>query len=317
MKKWGNSNFSMIAFIILFCYINHMRFSKLHSCGNDYIYINNIIERIDDALKGRMAVVLSNRNFGIGGDGLIFIEASDKADFRMEMFNQDGTFAEICGNGIRCMGKYLFDNKMFEGTEIAIESGGKIYNLELNMSGDIVTSVRVNMGEPELIASKIPVISKNTSCINETIDIAGDEYKMTCVSMGNPHAVVVYPDLDSLDINHLGPLFENHERFPQRTNVEFIEIIDRKTVRMRVWERGCGETLACGSGCSAVLVACVLNSLTDDEITIHLPGGEITVYWDRNPSHGDTKGKNVFLTGPATTVFDGEITKQFERMNTK
>jgi len=293
----------MIAIIILFCYINHMQFTKLHSCGNDYIYINNIIEKINDAEKSSMAVALSNRNFGIGGDGLIFVEASDKADFRMEMCNQDGTLAEICGNGIRCMGKYLFDNKMFAGTEVAIESGSKIYYLELSIDGDIVTSIRVNMGTPELATDKIPVISPNAQCIDESIDIAGNEYKMTCVSMGNPHAVVVYADLDSLDINYLGPLFENHERFPKRTNVEFIDVIDRKTVRMRVWERGCGETLACGSGCCAVLVACVLNSLTDDELTILLPGGQVMVYWD-------VKGQNIYLTGSATTVFSGEITER-------
>ncbi|MCL2719661.1 MAG: diaminopimelate epimerase [Lachnospiraceae bacterium] len=280
-----------------------MRFSKLQSCGNDYIYINNIIEKINDTEKSRYALCLSDRNFGIGGDGLIFVSPSEKADFTMEMYNQDGTASEICGNGIRCMGKYLFDKKMVEGTDISIESGGKIYYLELNLAGEIVTSIRVNMGAPELTAKKIPVISKNAWCTNETIDINGEEFKMTCVSMGNPHAVVVYPDLDTLDIGHLGPLFENHERFPRRTNVEFIEVLDRKTVRMRVWERGCGETLACGSGCCAVLVSCVLNSLTDDEITIHLPGGDVMVYWDR-------ENKKIYLTGSAISVFDGEITRQ-------
>ena len=281
-----------------------MRFSKLHSCGNDYIYINNIIEKVNNTEKSRLAVNLSNRHFGIGGDGLIFIEASEKADFRMEMYNQDGSSSEICGNGIRCMGKYLYDHKMAEDNLMTIESGGKIYHLELNLVGGVVISIRVDMGAPELTAKKIPVKSKNAWCTNEAIDINGEEYRMTCVSMGNPHAVVVYPDLDELEIEYLGPLFENHERFPKRTNVEFIQIIDRKTVRMRVWERGCGETLACGSGSCAVLVACVLNSLTDDEITIHLPGGEVIVYWDRQDK------KRIYLTGSAHTVFEGEITKQ-------
>ncbi|MCL2052400.1 MAG: diaminopimelate epimerase [Lachnospiraceae bacterium] len=280
-----------------------MRFSKLQSCGNDYIYINNLIEKISDAEKNRLAFNLSNRHFGIGSDGLIFIEASDKADFKMEMYNQDGTFSEICGNGIRGMGKFLFDAKMIKGTEVSIESGGKIYYLILNVIGKLVTSIRVDMGAPELTAKKIPVISKNAWCTNEAIDINGQEYKMTCVSMGNPHAVIVYPDLNALDINHLGPLFENHQRFPKRTNVEFIEVIDRKNVRMRVWERGCGETLACGSGACAVLVACVLNSLTDDEITVFLPGGEIMVNWDREM-------KKIYLTGSAISVYNGEITKQ-------
>jgi diaminopimelate epimerase len=280
-----------------------MRFSKLQSCGNDYIYINNIIEKISGAEKSRLAVCLSDRHFGIGGDGLIFIEASEKADFAMEMYNSDGTPAEICGNGIRCMGKYLFDQKMISGEKIAIESGGKIYSLVLNMAGSFVVSVRVDMGPPELTAKKIPVISPNAWCTHESIDIGGEEFKMTCVSMGNPHAVVVYPDLANLDIRHYGPLFEHHERFPRRTNVEFIEIIDRKTVRMRVWERGSGETLACGSGCCAILVACVLNSLTDDEIVIHLPGGEAIVHWDR-------EAKKIYLTGTAVTVFCGEITRQ-------
>lgn len=280
-----------------------MRFSKLHSCGNDYIYINNIIEKIGKAEKSRLAVCLSDRNFGIGGDGLIFIESSKKAAFKMEMYNNDGTPSEICGNGIRCMGRYLYDHRLIASTSFSIESGKRIYYLELNLIGAVVLSIRVDMGAPELTASKIPVISSNAWCTNETIVVDGEEFKMTCVSMGNPHAVVVYPGLDDLDIAHLGPLFEHHERFPNRANIEFIEILDRKTVRMRVWERGSGETLACGSGCCAVLVAGVLNSLTDDEIVIHLPGGEVIVYWDR-------KAKKVYLTGSAVMVFSGEITRQ-------
>ena len=302
-----------------------MKFTKMHGCGNDYIYVNGFTEKISQEEKPELVQRLSDRHFGIGGDGAIFINPSDEADFEMEMYNADGSRAEMCGNGIRCVAKYVYDKGMTDKTDISVISCGKIKYLQLFLKEGKVDSVRVNMGAPELQAGQIPVIvsgGKNDtgfdyesdtvrekennvdeiekeSVIDEPITVQGKEYKMTCVSMGNPHAVVFMDDVTNLQIEKIGPYFENHERFPNRINTEFVKVLDRKTVQMRVWERGTGETLACGTGCCATVVACVLNGLTDDTVTVKLLGGEIEITWDR-------EADLVYMTGPAVTVFEGE-----------
>ena len=277
-----------------------MKFTKMHGCGNDYVYINGMTEKVKQEEKEELVQRLSDRHFGIGGDGVIFINKAAEADFEMEMYNADGSRAEMCGNGIRCVAKYVYDKGLTDKTSISIVSCGQIKYLELTVVDNKVISVKVNMGSPELEATKIPAVSTQKQIIDEPIMVAGSEYRMTCVSMGNPHAVVFMEDVENLAIEQIGPFFENHERFPKRTNTEFVKIIDDKTVQMRVWERGTGETLACGTGCCATVVACVLNGLTQEEVTVKLLGGEIVVRWDRQ--------KNlVYMTGPAATVFDGEI----------
>lgn len=280
-----------------------MKFTKMHGCGNDYIYVNGFAEHIDADRKPELVRRLSDRHFGIGGDGVIFINPGKSAAFEMEMYNADGTRAQMCGNGIRCVAKYIYDHGLTDQTDIAIESFGRVKYLELTPgSDDKVSTVRVNMGEPVLRAAEIPVISDNEQVVSEAIEVDGKVYEMTCVSMGNPHAVVFIDDADikDLDIEAVGPYFENHARFPERTNTEFVRIIDRNNVQMRVWERGTGETLACGTGCCAVAVAGVLNGLTDTKVNVRVPGGEILCEWDRQDDL-------VYMTGPAATVFDGEI----------
>lgn len=278
-----------------------MKFTKMHGCGNDYIYINGFTEKIAQEEKPELVQRISDRNFGIGGDGAIFINPSNEADFEMEMYNADGSRAEMCGNGIRCVAKYVYDKGLTDKTNISIISCGKIKYLELFLKDGKVDTVKVNMGAPILYAEEIPVTieGEKEKVINEPITILDKEYKMTCVSMGNPHAVVFMDDVENLAIEQIGPYFENHKCFPKRTNTEFVKVIDRKTVQMRVWERGTGETLACGTGCCATVVACVLNGLTDETVTVKLLGGEIDITWDR-------EANLVYMTGPATTVFDGE-----------
>ena len=276
-----------------------MKFTKMHGCGNDYIYVNGFTESVKQEEKPELVRHLSDRHFGIGGDGVIFINPSKEADFEMEMYNADGSRAEMCGNGIRCVGKYVYDKGMTDKTRISVISFGKVKYLELNIEDGVVSTVRVNMGMPELSADKIPVISENKQVIDEDIEVDGKIYKMTCVSMGNPHAVIFMEDISGLTLEKIGPMFERHERFPNRVNTEFAQIKDRKHVKMRVWERGTGETLACGTGCCATAAACIVNGLTEDQITVELLGGEIMIEWDRE--------KNlIFMTGPAETVFEGE-----------
>lgn len=297
-----------------------MKFTKMHGCGNDYIYINGFAEKISQEEKPELVRRLSDRHFGIGGDGVIFINPSREADFEMEMYNADGSRAEMCGNGIRCVAKYVYDKGLTDRTDISVISCGQTKYLQLFLKEGKVDSVRVNMGAPELAAEKIPVVvesmpgicavenagrgidkmESNDCVIDVPITVQGKEYKMTCVSMGNPHAVVFIDDVTNLEIDRIGPYFENHERFPKRINTEFVKILDRQTVQMRVWERGTGETLACGTGCCATVVACILNGLTDNEVTVKLLGGEIGITWDR-------EANLVYMTGPATTVFEGEI----------
>ena len=277
-----------------------MKFTKMHGCGNDYIYVDGSKEHISVQQKPEIARKLSDRHFGIGGDGVIFINPSEEADFEMEMYNADGSRAEMCGNGIRCVAKYVYDRGLTDKKKISIISAGKVKQLCLAIQDKKVILVKVNMGEPELQTEKIPVLSSNEQVLNEPITVQGKEYRMTCVSMGNPHAVVFVDDVDGLEIEKIGPYFETHERFPNRTNTEFVKVIDEHTVQMRVWERGTGETLACGTGACATVVACILNGLTKEQVTVKLLGGELEIFWDRTENL-------VYMTGPADFVFDGEV----------
>lgn len=285
-----------------------MHFTKMEGCGNDYIYVNGFKENIPLQEKPDLVRRLSDRHFGVGGDGVIFINPAKEADFEMEMYNADGSRAEMCGNGIRCVGKYVYDNGLTDKENITVISAGKIKYLELVVEKAAgqgsdrgrVTSVRVNMGSPILEPAQIPVRAEGDRVVDEPILVDGQEYRMTCVSMGNPHAVVFVRDVAGMKLSEIGPKFEDHERFPNRTNTEFVEIIDRQTVFMRVWERGTGETLACGTGCCATAAACILNGLTDDKITVKLLGGELVIEWDR-------KKDIIYMTGPATAVFEGEV----------
>lgn len=277
-----------------------MKFTKMHGCGNDYVYVDGSREKIESEKKPELVRRLSDRHFGIGGDGVIFINPAEDADFEMEMYNADGSRSEMCGNGIRCVAKYVYDKGLTDKTELCIVSAGKKKQISLTVEEGKAVRIRVNMGEPELCARKVPVKSEKQQVIDEPVTVGDTQYRMTCVSMGNPHAVVFMDDVEHLEIEKIGPLFEHHACFPNRTNTEFVRVIDRNTVQMRVWERGTGETLACGTGTCATVVASVLNGLTDEKVTVQVRGGEIEVYWDR-------KKNLVYMTGPATHVFDGEV----------
>lgn len=285
-----------------------MKFTKMQGCGNDYIYVNGFTEKVAKEDKPDLVRRLSNRNFGIGGDGVIFINPSKEADFEMEMYNADGTRSEMCGNGIRCVGKYVYDKGLTDARRISVISAGQVKYLDLVVEkkaaklGDRgeVSLVRVNMGSPVLTPELIPVKAEGSTVINEPIEVDGKDYRMTCVSMGNPHAVIFTEGVSELNLEEIGPSFENHRRFPNRVNTEFVEVLDKNNVFMRVWERGTGETLACGTGCCATAVACVLNHLTENQITVKLLGGELTIEWNREQNV-------IYMTGPAVTVFEGEI----------
>lgn len=276
-----------------------MKFTKMQGIGNDYVYVNCLEEKVDHPEE--LAKLVSDRHFGIGSDGLILIKPSEVADFEMAMYNADGSRGEMCGNGIRCVAKYVYDRGLTDKTHISIETLAGIKYLELTVEKGQVSQVRVDMGEPELLAEKIPVISQQEKVIDVPITAGEKEYRMTCVSMGNPHCVVFMEDVEHLEIEKVGPLFENHELFPKRINTEFVKVIDRKTLQMRVWERGSGETLACGTGACATAVAAMLNGFCEEEVQIHLLGGDLTIEWNKESNH-------VFMTGPAEIVFDGEIT---------
>lgn len=275
-----------------------MKFTKMHGLGNDYVYVNGFREQVQNASEA--AITMSERHFGIGSDGLILINPSKVADFEMEMYNADGSRAEMCGNGIRCVGKYVYDYGLTDKTCISVETLAGIKYLELIVKDGKVVSVKVDMGSPILVPEEIPIVAEGNQVVNEPINVDGMTYYMTGVSMGNPHAVVYIEDVDGLDIEKTGPQFECHERFPKRINTEFCKVIDRKTVQMRVWERGSGETLACGTGACAVAVASALNGFTEDEVTIELLGGDLQIQWDREVN-------KVYMTGPACVVFDGEV----------
>ena len=274
-----------------------MKFTKMHGCGNDYVYVDGAKEHIMN--KKQLVIAVSDRHFGIGSDGVIFINPSEIADFEMEMYNADGSRSEMCGNGMRCVGKFVYDHGLTDKAQVAVESCGKIKYLDMTVENGKVSRVRVNMGQPELTAVNVPVVSENEQVIDEEIAVNGQKYRMTCVSMGNPHAVVFMDDVANMKIEEIGPHFENHERFPNRTNTEFVKVIDDSHVEMRVWERGSGETLACGTGCCATAVACALNGLTGNHVFVKVLGGEIEIEWDREENL-------VYMTGPAETVYEGE-----------
>ena len=278
-----------------------MKFTKMQGLGNDYVYVNCFEEKIDN--PSEVAKFVSDRHFGVGSDGLIMINPSEVADFEMEMYNADGSRGEMCGNGIRCVAKYVYDYGLTDKTSISVETLGGIKYLDLTVEDGKVVLVRVNMGSPVLKPELIPIVMEDSSkeaVIDESIIVDGKEYRMTGVSMGNPHDVVYIDDVKGLDIEAIGPKFENHERFPNRINTEFAKVLDRQHVEMRVWERGSGETLACGTGACAVAVASILNGLTDDTVTVHLLGGDLKIEWNREENL-------VYMTGPAAVVFDGEI----------
>ena len=275
-----------------------MKFTKMHGIGNDYVYVNCFEETVKDPNKTSRFV--SDRHFGIGSDGLILIKPSDVADFEMDMYNSDGSQGAMCGNGIRCVAKYVYDYGLTDKTQISINTKSGIKYLDLTVEDGKVALVKVNMGAPDTIAQNIPIVSDKEQVIDEPILVDGKEYRMTGVSMGNPHAVVYIDDVKGLDIEKIGPKFENHKVFPDRVNTEFCKVLDDHTVEMRVWERGAGETLACGTGACAVAVASILNGYTKEEVTIKLLGGDLKIFWDR-------KENLVYMTGPATVVFDGEI----------
>ena len=275
-----------------------MKFTKMQGLGNDYVYVNCFKETIENPPE--MAKKVSNRNFGIGSDGLIMINPSDVADFEMEMYNADGSRSEMCGNGIRCVGKYVYDYGLTEKEHISVETLAGIKYLDLTVEDGKVKLVKVDMGSPELVPENIPIVADGNRVIDEPINVNGSEYRMTGVSMGNPHAVVYVEDVKGLDIETIGPAFENHERFPNRVNTEFVKVLDRNTVEMRVWERGSGETMACGTGACAVAVACILNGFTEDKVPVKLLGGDVQIEWDK-------EADKIYMTGPAEVSFDGEI----------
>lgn len=288
-----------------------MRFTKMHGIGNDYIYVNCFEETVNDPEK--VSVILSDRHKGIGSDGLVLIMPSDKADFRMRIFNADGSEAMMCGNATRCIGKYVYDNGLTDKTDVTLETNSGIKYLKLFVSDGKVESVTVDMGKAILVPREIPVNSELERFIGQPLEIDGKEWRVTCVSMGNPHAVVFTEGIDDMELEKLGPKFENHSLFPNRINTEFIEVIDSRTLRMRVWERGSGETFACGTGTCAAVVAACLNGICrqDEEILVHLRGGNLRITYRSDGT--------VMMTGPAARVFDGTVEDEFierEKENT-
>ena len=275
---------------------NRMRFTKMEGLGNDYVYV----EDFDNPMRNAPEIArhVSDRHFGIGGDGLVLMGKSDKADFRMRMFNADGSEGEMCGNAIRCVGKYLHDRGFAQNTVLTIETLAGIRTLNLTLTDNKVASVRVDMGQPILKPRDIPLDADGDTFIDQELVVDGVAYRATAVSMGNPHIVIPVKSVAELDLPKIGPSFENHTLFPKRINTEFVEVLSRQDVCMRVWERGSGETLACGTGACATAVACALNGWTDKKVTIHLTGGDLHIEWDENGM--------VFMSGPATIVFDGE-----------
>ena len=281
-----------------------MKFTKMHGCGNDYVYVNCFSETVDNPEE--VAKIVSDRHFGIGSDGLILIKPSKVADFEMAMYNSDGSRGEMCGNGIRCVAKYVYDFGLTDQTSISVETLAGIKYLDLTVENGKAVKVRVNMGAPILTPAEIPVdpslfpLAKD-AVVAQPLSVAGKEYQVTCVSMGNPHDVIFMDeDVRGLDLEKIGPDFENHKAFPKRTNTEFVNVIDETHLRMRVWERGSGETLACGTGTCATVVAAILNGLTRDAVDVELLGGSLHIEWDR-------EANLVYMTGPATVVYTGEI----------
>jgi diaminopimelate epimerase len=275
----------------------NLEFTKMHGAGNDYIYVN-CFEPKEIENPAELAIEVSNRNTGIGGDGLILIKPSSTADAAMEMYNADGSRAEMCGNGIRCVAKYVFDHGIAKKDSLEIETDNGVLSVDLTVEGDLVSHVRVDLGEPILEASQIPTTLTGRQVVDHGIQIDDRTFQATCVSMGNPHCVIFVDHLDDALVQYYGPLLENHSWFPNRVNVEFVEVLDRRTLRQRTWERGSGETLACGTGAGAVCVAGVLTKRTDASVKIHLLGGDLELEWRQSDNH-------VYKTGPAREVFSG------------
>lgn len=275
-----------------------LKFTKMQGAGNDYIYINGFTQKIEN--PSQAAIELSNRHFGIGSDGLVFILPSETCDFRMQMFNSDGSEAEMCGNASRCVGKYVYDNGLTDKKEITLQTGAGVKYITLLDGNAKVRKVKVDMGEPILDASLIPVDVPTSPVLKYPLEIEGKIWEISCVSMGNPHAVIFTSGIKDLDLPVIGPKFEKHPIFPRKTNTEFIEVIHRKTLNMRVWERGAGETLACGTGACAAVVAAISNGYCDREVVVHLLGGDLEIEWNPDNNH-------VYMTGDAVTVFEGEL----------
>jgi diaminopimelate epimerase len=273
-----------------------MRFVKMHGIGNDYVYIDCFQETVKD--PETLAVRISDRHFGVGGDGLILIMPSEKADARMRMFNADGSEAQMCGNGIRCVAKYVFESGIRRQPEITVETLAGVLRLQLFAPGGPVEKVRVNMGVPRLRRQDIPMLGDGERVVAEKLTAGDGAFAVTCVSMGNPHCVIYVDEVEKFPVTHYGPLLEHHPQFPERTNVEWIEWVNRREIRQRTWERGSGETLACGTGACAAVVASVLNGKTEHSVTVHLSGGDLEIEW------GDDN--HVYMTGPAVEVFRGD-----------
>ncbi|MBO4524383.1 diaminopimelate epimerase [Ruminococcus sp.] len=280
-----------------------MKFSKMHGIGNDYIYVNCFEETVSEPEK--VSVILSDRHKGVGSDGLVLILPSEKADFRMRIFNADGSEAMMCGNATRCIGKYVYDMGLTDKTDITLETNSGIKYLKLYTQDGKVDLVTVDMGKAILVPKSIPVNSDKERFISEPVNVCGKPWNITCVSMGNPHAVIFTDGVAELDLEKIGPHFENHELFPNRVNTEFAEVIDNHTLNMRVWERGSGETFACGTGTCATVVAAVLNGICnyDDEVLVHLRGGDLRIVYKSDGT--------VFMTGPAEYVFEGNVSDEF------
>jgi len=281
-----------------------LRFTKLHGLGNDYIYLNGLEQDLSQYDLGKLARLLSDRHFGIGSNGIILILPSEQANFRMRIFNSDGSEAEMCGNGLRGFAKYVYEHGLTDKLKLEVETGAGILPLAMEATEGEVVAVSLNMGQPRLQRQQIPMTGEpaDGQVIQELLEVDGNTVQITCVSMGNPHCVIFVDDVDSFPVTELGPKIENHQLFPERTNVEFITVLDRQHLQMRVWERGAGETLACGTGAAAATVAGVLTDRSDRRVEVHLRGGELQVEW--------AEDNHVFLTGPATEVFSGEVASQ-------
>ncbi len=277
-----------------------IKFTKMHGIGNDYIFINCFAENLKNIDLKDLAIKMSDRHFGIGSDGIILImpAESKENDFRYRIFNSDGSEAEMCGNGIRCAAKYVFEYGLTKKANLRFETKAGIIKPEIVVEKGSVKDVRVNMGEPVLERGKIPMLGQKGTVVNEELKLEGRSINVTCVSMGNPHCVILVEDTEFKGFDELGKKIENHKAFPNGTNVEFVQIMNQKEIKMRVWERGAGETLACGTGACASVVACVLNKKTERDVVVHLKGGNIQVEWDEKTNH-------VFKTGPAVEVFEG------------
>lgn len=275
-------------------------FVKMQGAGNDYVYINTAKVQINDPAS--LAKKISDRHFGVGSDGLVLIQDSENADLAMRMFNSDGSEAEMCGNASRCVAKYAFEQGLVQKPEFTLETGAGIKTIRLNLVNNTIESITVDMGEPILDMDKIPCLLQNTRAAKSQntflLPIGDKNWEVTAVGMGNPHAAVFVDDIDALDLEKLGPMFENNSAYPKKTNTEFVQVISPRKIRMRVWERGAGETLACGTGACAALVASVINQLTENEAEVEVAGGKLKIKWDETNNH-------IYMTGPAETVFEG------------